>query len=764
MSSEPSAPDARHPPIEAVKPTRKRKRIVISCTECHRRKQKCDRASPCANCVARGKESSCHYENEAARKQQEDEDASFKAKNRNQNPANAIKPVSATAAQVATLGYAKENGNNTLGLFKKIEDYGGDSGFLSATVSEAAHISGLREKYKSLIRQLPSKPHIEKLVETFFRDVNPTYFTLDESTFKELWSEWSNLSFSTLNKGPLELSPDLRFFPGLLFQVIAQAMQFQPPDYDPSLDCLKYAAAMSLDDLASDYSESGVSILTLLGKRHTTLITVQAGFLRTSFLKNCGLVPESWHSLSITIRDAQEIGLHKEIVDHQPRDPGQALENLWTVQLRRRMWLLLSVWDVHMALVLGRPTTIDLRDCWATFPIDAPVPKNRREVAPMPRSDSDPPTPLTALLWTAEITAPLRDILALEKEGPHPKDPSKIEKMHNQILLIGDQCPAFFRSENPDTTWDNYPDCYWLPRSRPGFANGIAFTIMALHRPYIFTNSSSRAAALNAALDILRAQQAYFGHLNAKHYKMFNIVLNTFDAIVVLAAIHIIHPWENREHIDDSLQHFDWAMERFQTISQRNVIAKGALGVLKAIHVRFMKALGLAKSNSPGPTKIGLNKSGPPRVRTPLPTPPIKSDIPSPVLSHSIYQQSQPISSTRSSISTTTNSATTNVQASSTSSSSYSPPDDSWNTTIPPTNFDVTSLAPLQPMHDLLFNDLTGAGFDSQLDALGPGLDIYNQGLGIPAGGLSTVPNSSWQFEGDFGQDSFWGFMNNYNP
>jgi hypothetical protein len=29
--------------------------------------------------------------------------------------------------------------------------------------------------------------------------------------------------------------------------------------------------------------------------------------------------------------------------------------------------------------------------------------------------------------------------------------------------------------------------------------------------------------------------------------------------------------------------------------------------------------------------------------------------------------------------------------------------------------------------------------------------------------GLMDGTNAGWQFEGDFGTDSFWGFMNNYN-
>ncbi|KAI0171024.1 hypothetical protein BJ166DRAFT_517543 [Pestalotiopsis sp. NC0098] len=33
----------------------RRKRPAISCRECHRRKQKCDRRHPCAHCTKRGK-------------------------------------------------------------------------------------------------------------------------------------------------------------------------------------------------------------------------------------------------------------------------------------------------------------------------------------------------------------------------------------------------------------------------------------------------------------------------------------------------------------------------------------------------------------------------------------------------------------------------------------------------------------------------------------------------------------------------------------
>jgi hypothetical protein len=672
------------------------------------------------------------------------------------------------ASQVRAFGYAKSNGNNntTLGIFKKIEgDDGETAPLIAQALSSGIDNSGLREKYKSLIRQLPSKLYVEKLLTTYFKEVNHHYYPLDEGTFRDHLQSWYNLSFSTLNKGPLELSGDLQFFPALLFQILAVALQFEPPDYDSSLDSLKYAAGMSFDDLAIDYSESGVSIINLLGKRHTTLITVQAGFLRTAYLKNCGMVPESWHSLSQTIRDAQEIGLHKNTVDRQSRKsnqtPEDVLEGLWLEQLRRRMWMILSLWDVHMAIVLGRPTTIDTRDGKPSFPIDAPIPKNRREVAPTPKTDAVPPSPLSMLLWTAELSAPLWDIFNLEKEDPHQNNFAKVEKMHKLISQITLHCPPYFRAENPDTTYDSHPDCYWLPRARSTFQNNAAFTIMALHRPYIFTNASSRTAALRAGLDILRAQRSIFNLIAVKDYKLFSLVLNTFDAIVLVAAIYILHPYENRDYLEDTLQHFEWGMERFQVMSDRNSMAKSALGVLKAIHMRFKKALGPIKpircteetgqvGRTSQITPSNITNRSPPR-----PTPESYSNYSNPHFSN-------PQSSISSASTSTPNSNTPQYTQPTISNLTDNIPPPAvtcaWdNFSGPmniPQNFDFSSMEPLQPMHDLLYKDLSTIGDPQMIDPQLTGLDDMSM-----MGGAN-----GWQFEGDFGNDSFWGFMNSYNP
>lgn len=38
---------------DGVKPKRTRRRLLVSCVECHRRKRKCNREVPCESCVSR---------------------------------------------------------------------------------------------------------------------------------------------------------------------------------------------------------------------------------------------------------------------------------------------------------------------------------------------------------------------------------------------------------------------------------------------------------------------------------------------------------------------------------------------------------------------------------------------------------------------------------------------------------------------------------------------------------------------------------------
>lgn len=181
--------------------------------------------------------------------------------------------------------------------------------------------------------------------------------------------------------------------------------------------------------------------------------------------------------------------------------------------------MILVGWDVHTAVVLGRPTTINLNVTPPILPVDCPIPKDRSRTPVYPRNENDPPTPLTRMLWAYKIMTPLRDILDLEKEGPCPKDFHRVSMIHDRLLELQEQTPSFFRLENPDTRFDNLPDCHWIHLVRTTLPQLLSFDRMALHRPYIFTRAKSRTEALKASLDMLDAQRVYFQSLGPRQYK-----------------------------------------------------------------------------------------------------------------------------------------------------------------------------------------------------------------------------------------------------
>lgn len=206
-------PSSIHQPTSAKQPPRKRRRIIISCTECHRRKQKCDRSLPCANCVSRNKQDSCRYETgaptvKAAQEPTPAEQAAAppsgaatvatEPKRRGRVSKYDIDPrLVATAATPATpsttgsvrlqqssleaaeasntnFGYSA-TGASTLGLMKRIDDGGESLASMTMGAQDTTAYFGTRERYKSLVRQLPARPYIEKLVDIYFKDFNWQY-------------------------------------------------------------------------------------------------------------------------------------------------------------------------------------------------------------------------------------------------------------------------------------------------------------------------------------------------------------------------------------------------------------------------------------------------------------------------------------------------------------------------------------------------------------------------------------------------------------
>ncbi|KAI0019814.1 Orotidine 5'-phosphate decarboxylase [Xylariomycetidae sp. FL0641] len=766
---------------------------------------------PCTNCQSRNKHSACRYETGAPVAKNEQKDSPNSSSNGSKPRPPPAETAPSESVKAADFGYMHD-GVSTLANLRRIE--GAGYGPLAELPSSAADSSGgngddsfgMRERYKTLIRQLPAKTYIEKLFRVYFRDINWQYNGVDEPIVRELMDRWYGLPFHVLSSGgPQALDPMLRAFPALLFQMLASALLYLPEEAQETFECLKYTSNMTFDDLAFDYSESGMSILTLLGKRQMSVMTVLAGWVRAAFLKYTGMVTEAWHQVGTSIRDAQEIGLHRDQMDPQVKPDDSAeevIDKTWMAQARRTIWLTLLAWDLHTGAVLGRPTSVDFRVMSRSLPLDAILPKSPNKVPLIPRSDNDPPTPLTRAIWSFKLITPLRDILDLEKEGPFPKDFSRVEKIHQEILTLDERMPPPFRLKNPDTRFDDLPECWWLPNVRPNLPQLTAFNLMALHRPYVFTRAASRHEALKASLDMLEAQRQYYAVLQPSQHRTFALFFGTFDAIVMLASIYILFPREHPELLTPTRQHFQWAVERFEKMAWRNRLAHAALGVLHAIWIRFKKAVGgggvkngtAAASESAAPDA----KAGKPDARS--------QDVTGYASPHRPSVASGTATATATGTSRTDNGhptplsdfhtpadgggaegttggdgdgngnnnffAATGTTATTTAAEQeQQQQQQQWS--LPP-DFDFASIMPMYPIGDVAYNDLTGVtmtagaspnaaawpGGPVEAAAAVSGFDLPVQ----PASAAAAAAGQDWQFGGEFGSDTIWNLLNQFPP
>lgn len=203
-----------------------------------------------------------------------------------------------------------------------------------------------------------------------------------------------------------------------------------------------------------------------------------------------------------------------------------------------------------MSTMLGMPMRITLKDIETIPPIDTPSIQDRNQSKPLPRAETDPPTPLTIQLFGHRITHFLLEIAMLQEDISTVTEISRIQELHDEILDFRENLPSYLWIENSDKKFDNHLNCFWLPDARKAVDATIWFAVLALHRKHIFTIPKNRRQALQAGLNILRSQQMMFLDLKIQQYRSFQYLFSTFDAAVTVAAIYILYPKDNPRYFE----------------------------------------------------------------------------------------------------------------------------------------------------------------------------------------------------------------------
>lgn len=445
--------------------------------------------------------------------------------------------------------------------------------------------------YHRLLTTIPPRPYTMLLVKVFFAECNWIYGVVHAGSFHRLLDEWYQCCTSDNPPVPAhggsgngEKRRQLSQFPSLLLQVLAVALQMLPREHFEQMSQLDILGKPDFKGLSTTYSNAACELATLLARSQTTLPRAQQWFLRASWLKSEGRAVESWHALGQAIREAQELGLHRE----QPRGFGagtpEDFPSLWRREIEKWVWVNLYIWDRFMGMILGRPTLIDDRHCTVTPPLDCNVPNDLTRGPPVPRGPLDPPGQSTQRLFDYRLAHIVNEIddLQLESAKTPSRDLAGVERLQAKIYATMECYPPALAVTDRDASHDAANP---FLRAQAELLKCDTYSLLvALHRPYIFTREKSRVEIVSAGLMALESQQALFDATREHHHTLYTLNFFTFDPAVLMAAVIITSPLSlEQDLLDQAMVHIRSGQKRMEVLGRRVKLAEKGAAVLNLL-------------------------------------------------------------------------------------------------------------------------------------------------------------------------------------
>lgn len=514
-------------------------RVITACSECHRRKQRCNRKSPCDICIARNVQDKCTYGSHEQMPKSDEirilrphpDPLTTTSSFEDQEEISRNTQESTLAGKI---GYSFLKESNTLQSFQKSFRIPDELIKLHDPVAlnsnNPSTDPSLTSRYRNIVALLPPVAISQALIDTYFAEVGWYSTQLDRYYFEADYALWLKTYDATCVKG---LSRDLQFFPALLFQVLAVAVQFLPAG-NLTARLLRAEDSATRERLSHRYSTAGTEIMGVLNRHNPTLASIQHDQIRSLWLKCCSRGTESWYSLSDAVRQGQDLGLHIQNEVPQGRDVGETLSRLWFDEHKRRIWVALFISDSHMSIILGRPRLINTSDCTVRTPFDCDIPSDPSKTIPGTTIPGGPPSHYSLSLFNYAIGQLFHEMLSLGAGKKHTKNYDSVRMLHEKANILLSDLPPAVRPQNPDTSWDSRdPD---IARQRQQIATAANSFLISLHREHVSVHAESRIAALRAGIELLAAQEKMFLLLRPHHYRMYGLSCHTIDACMFLSA------------------------------------------------------------------------------------------------------------------------------------------------------------------------------------------------------------------------------------
>ncbi|KAI1180869.1 hypothetical protein F4777DRAFT_175893 [Nemania sp. FL0916] len=548
----------------------KRTRVLLSCHPCRSSKLKCNRATPCTQCVKRGKPDACAYapriekskpaKTMAARLKRlegmvrgmvELDGGTGGGGNGISNSAPGRNAGGSIVHSERATNYV--GGTHFMAILEDLEDLKTyfedpevpevdvDDPYENLGPSELLILSrGAPRNKEELLALLPDKAVMDRLMNRYFNSNSPSQHIIHIPTFTKQYIEFL--------ENPSET--DIHWI-AILFMILALGIffsSFQAPheleiDSDtPAMDRFRqYRGACGWALIWGKYSMPGPFTLPAM------VLYTEADFLvnRVSQV-NCYLL------CSTLIRLMLKMGLHRD-PSYLPRlTPYQG-------EMRRRMWNLAVQIDLLVSFHLGLPCMIQGIESDTALPrnlLDSDFSEDSTELPPSrPMADY---TPLTYPINKARIARGFGLVARLSHSLTLPTY-AEVMRVDARIQDVWSSVPSFMRIKPLSECITDAP---MLVIQRFGLASLYQKSRCVLHRRYLVDprplkeHDYSRRTCLEAAVDLLSYQSTMFeatkpgGILAQNSWFIASLAINDFLLADMVVALAVQQQTENEDGID----------------------------------------------------------------------------------------------------------------------------------------------------------------------------------------------------------------------
>ncbi|KAI9154844.1 putative transcriptional regulatory protein-like protein [Paramyrothecium foliicola] len=474
---------------------------TTACAECQRRKQKCDRLWPCNHCRKRKVADRCLY-NEARLQQQQQQqpqqppaavdrkrarssDRTFASSDEDDAYDDGASDGTAEGLDLQTLGYMGGPLLSHFGIDPQKHTRPSQE-FDWKTPEECPSL-------KDVLNILPPRTQLDTLLQFFFGTINNHYYIIYGPKFLEEYHRWWD---RRLRNKPLNIQ-----WTALLTVMCAAVIQHLHAESE-AWKSLGYSGTP--DQLTERMHQLGRTLAHSISARRYHLLNVQRVLHSIYWYKAEARFVEAWHDIGAAVREAQELGLHRQAASDGLPD--------FEREMRRRVWCILVTWDWQFASGLCRPTLIDHTD------VDVAQPTLHLE--------NFYPSPLLHMKLQSEVIELLAARFGAPKNVQTPADILRYKEMLEQWIQ---SWPAVYDTVNPDLSKDL--DKPWVTH----------------HRYYIHTM---------AYLMILNPIRTYMANTYTKNSPADELMVRETGVFYSIKNLHTTTMWADYAHPRDGRFHF----------------------------------------------------------------------------------------------------------------------------------------------------------------------------------------------------------------